>query len=226
MRLLGKVRGDGALTIDRFSECSPADGTMAAVEKSGLRHVRLAARERRYRISPAFGSGALGMGAHYGLPCPSRHRNNRQVGRGPSGVSRSMLRTVQHRTGSTILDDEVLVDVAPYSRPGRMEIGGMSGGRSLFGILGASVLAIGAAGAQQIELPAGPNRDVVSHECQACHDLGMVVAAAGMSREGWNSTIDEMISYGMRVDSEGRAKILDYLSTSLGPKPAANSTGR
>ena len=95
----------------------------------------------------------------------------------------------------------------------------------LFGILGAGALAIGTAGAQQIELPAGPNREVVSHECQACHDLGMVIAAAGMSREGWNSTIDEMISYGMRVDAEDRVKILDYLSSSLGsksaPKPAA-----
>jgi hypothetical protein len=102
-----------------------------------------------------------------------------------------------------------------------MEIGGMRRERLLFGILGAGVLAIGSAGAQQIELPAGPNRDVVSHECQACHDLGMVIAAAGMSREGWNSTIDEMISYGMRVDAEDRAKILDYLSGFLGSKPAA-----
>ena len=86
----------------------------------------------------------------------------------------------------------------------------------LFGILGAGVLAIGTAGAQQIELPAGPNRDVVSRACQACHDLSMVVAATGLSREGWNATIEEMISYGMRVDKEDREKILDYLASYLG----------
>jgi hypothetical protein len=101
----------------------------------------------------------------------------------------------------------------------------MSRATLLFGVLGASFMNLGTAAAQQIELPAGPNRDVVSHECQACHDLGMVVAAAGMSREGWSATIDEMISYGMRVEPADREKILDYLSSFLGslsaPKPGA-----
>src|SRR5258708_5311246 len=96
----------------------------------------------------------------------------------------------------------------------------MSRVRLLFGVIGAGALIFGTAVAQQIELPPGPNREVVSHECQECHDLGMVVAAAGMNREGWNSTIEEMISYGMHVDAEDRAKILDYLSGALGPKSA------
>jgi hypothetical protein len=46
----------------------------------------------------------------------------------------------------------------------------------------------------------------------------MVVSAAGLNREGWNATIEEMISYGMRVDAEERAKILDYLSRYLGSR--------
>jgi hypothetical protein len=102
----------------------------------------------------------------------------------------------------------------------------MSRERLLFGVLGATALALGTAGAQRMELPAGPNRDVVFHECQECHDLGMVIAAAGQSREGWNSTIDEMISFGMRVDAADRAKILDYLSTFLGPKAALDPAVR
>jgi hypothetical protein len=93
-------------------------------------------------------------------------------------------------------------------------------------LLGAISASLGTAGAQQIELPAGPNREVVSHECQACHDLDMVVAAAGLSREGWNSTIDEMISYGMHVDPQDRAKILDYLSSFLGSPSAPNPAPR
>jgi hypothetical protein len=71
--------------------------------------------------------------------------------------------------------------------------------------------------AQQAELPAGVNRDLVAHECAACHDLEMVVAGAGASREIWKATINEMISYGARIDPEDQAKILDYLASALGP---------
>jgi len=46
----------------------------------------------------------------------------------------------------------------------------------------------------------------------------MVLAATGLTREGWDATIEEMISYGMRVDADDRAKMLDYLSNNLGPR--------
>jgi cytochrome c5 len=94
----------------------------------------------------------------------------------------------------------------------------MSGGRLLFSALSISVAMLGAASAQRADLPAGPDRDLVSSACQACHDLSMVVAATGLTREGWDGTIEEMISYGMRVDKEDRAKILNYLSTYLGSR--------
>ena len=94
----------------------------------------------------------------------------------------------------------------------------MSGGWLLFGALSISVAMLGTAAAQLRDLPPGPNRDLVSRACQACHDLAMVVAATGLTREGWDGTIEEMISYGMRVDKEDRAKILDYLSNNLGSR--------
>ena len=94
----------------------------------------------------------------------------------------------------------------------------------LLGTLGAVVVLEGAV-AQPTQLPAGPNRDLVSRECQACHDLSMLFGAAGRDREGWSSTVDEMISYGLRVTPEEQAKIIEYLTTFLGPpgagKPAA-----
>src|SRR5258708_34183149 len=93
-------------------------------------------------------------------------------------------------------------------------------------VVGAMYASVGTAAAQGTDLPAGPNREVVSRACQACHDLGMVFAAAGLSREGWDSTIDEMISFGMHVDPPERAKILDYLSTFLGSSSAPNPTTR
>jgi hypothetical protein len=80
------------------------------------------------------------------------------------------------------------------------------------GVLGAAT-----ASAQRLELPAGPDRDLVSRACQTCHDLSMVIAAKGLTRDGWDAAIDEMISYGMRVEPDERSRILDYLSSRLGP---------
>jgi cytochrome c5 len=102
----------------------------------------------------------------------------------------------------------------------------MSRARLSFGVLSITVAMLGTAAAQPADLPAGPNRDVVSRACQACHDLSMVVAATGLSREGWNATIEEMISYGMRVTSDDRAKILDYLSSYLGSPSALTPASR
>jgi hypothetical protein len=85
---------------------------------------------------------------------------------------------------------------------------------------GLTVLAAPIAGAQGLELPAGPDRDLVSRACQACHDLGMVLAATGMTRDGWSAAIDEMITYGMRVEPDERTRMLDYLSSRLGPSSA------
>jgi cytochrome c5 len=83
--------------------------------------------------------------------------------------------------------------------------------------VGPSVLAATAASAQRLDLPAGPDRDLVARACQTCHDLSMVLAAKGLTRDGWDAAIDEMISYGMKVEPDERARMLDYLSSRLGP---------
>jgi hypothetical protein len=73
-------------------------------------------------------------------------------------------------------------------------------------------------GAGAVELPAGPNKDVVVRACGSCHDLDMVYEAAGQSREGWNGTIEEMAGYGLKLTSAERAQVLDYLTSFLGPE--------
>ena len=80
-----------------------------------------------------------------------------------------------------------------------------------------SALSVIEADAQRLELPAGPDRDLVSRACQTCHDLSMVLAAKGLTRDGWDAAIHEMISYGMKVEPDERIKMLDYLSSRLGP---------
>jgi mono/diheme cytochrome c family protein len=84
----------------------------------------------------------------------------------------------------------------------------------IFGMIGAGFLSVGASA---VELPAGPNKEVVARACSSCHDLDMVFDAAGQTREGWNGTIEEMTGYGLQVSAAERAQILEYLTSSLGP---------
>src|SRR5215469_9471524 len=87
----------------------------------------------------------------------------------------------------------------------------------LLGLLGAAFVTLDGAAAQLKELPEGPNREMVAHECTACHDVGMVLSQSGLDRAGWSATIDEMMGYGLRVTPEDQAKIIEYLATYLGP---------
>jgi hypothetical protein len=83
---------------------------------------------------------------------------------------------------------------------------------------GAEVVFLLSASAGALELPAGPNRDIVSRACGSCHDLDMVYDAAGQTRDGWNGTIEEMMGYGMKVSPVEREQILGYLTSFLGPE--------
>jgi mono/diheme cytochrome c family protein len=84
----------------------------------------------------------------------------------------------------------------------------------------AAALAGGAArAADRIELPPGPNRDLVYGACRTCHDLQYLVESAGITRDDWDQLIISMRQYGLRIPPERRAKILDYLGTYLGPNP-------
>lgn len=85
----------------------------------------------------------------------------------------------------------------------------------MLAVAGASLVS---AGAGAVELPAGPNRDIVARACGSCHDLDMVYEAAGQTREGWIGTIEEMTGYGLKVSPDERAQILEYLTSFLGPE--------
>jgi hypothetical protein len=90
--------------------------------------------------------------------------------------------------------------------------------------IGGALFALVAGAADITELPAGPNRDLVSKVCTACHDLQLVFDGAGFSRDDWNMTLDEMVANGMSISADDRDKILGYLSTYLGPSlPKAES---
>ena len=73
--------------------------------------------------------------------------------------------------------------------------------------------------AERIELPAGPNRDLVYAKCRTCHDLQYVKESAGITADNWQALIEDMGQYGLRIPQDERDKIVEYLVTYLGPNP-------
>jgi hypothetical protein len=96
-----------------------------------------------------------------------------------------------------------------------MTMARVMGARLIFAAVGACLLSLDAGA---VELPAGPNKDVVVRACGSCHDLDMVYEAAGQTREGWNGTIEEMAGYGLKLTAAERAQVLEYLTSFLGPE--------
>ena len=68
-------------------------------------------------------------------------------------------------------------------------------------------------------LPPGPGADLVYSKCQTCHGLNYVVESKGISKRQWESTIEEMEGYGLQVTPEEKEKIIQYLSSYMGPNP-------
>lgn len=62
------------------------------------------------------------------------------------------------------------------------------------------------------QLPDGPGKDTVVRVCGFCHDPS-TAAAVRLTREGWQGTINDMVSRGAKGTDEELTQILDYLST-------------
>lgn len=72
------------------------------------------------------------------------------------------------------------------------------------------------------EFPAGAGRDETFYTCTACHNFKLV-AAQGLSRAGWEDSIDLMIRrHNMPpLDGKDRAVVLDYLAAAYPPRAPA-----
>ncbi len=73
--------------------------------------------------------------------------------------------------------------------------------------------------AHEEQLPSGPDRALVYGKCRTCHDVQYLLETAGVPRSTWNDLLDSMKQYGLVITPDERAKILDYLSTYMGPNP-------
>jgi mono/diheme cytochrome c family protein len=72
------------------------------------------------------------------------------------------------------------------------------------------------------EFPAGAGRDETFYACTACHNFKLV-AAQGLSRAGWDDSINLMIRrHNMPpLDDKDRAVVLDYLAAAYPPRAPA-----
>ncbi len=82
-----------------------------------------------------------------------------------------------------------------------------------------TLMAAAATAAERFNLPEGSGRELIYGQCQTCHDLQSVLDSAGIPRRAWNAVLDNMKGFGLRISTDQRAKILDYLATYLGPEP-------
>ncbi len=92
------------------------------------------------------------------------------------------------------------------------------------GTVAGCLLAVAAFAQDGIELPPGPDRDLVYGKCRTCHDLQYLVESAGVPRNAWSDLLDSMKKYGLELSSADRGKILNYLATYLGPDPPPKAT--
>ena len=83
---------------------------------------------------------------------------------------------------------------------------------------------IGYAPAQQ-PLPEGPGKTETERVCAKCHELTRSISLR-QNREGWEVTIDKMVSFGAELTDKDYEAVLDYLSKNFAaealPKLNAN----
>ena len=73
------------------------------------------------------------------------------------------------------------------------------------------LLVLSITGALAQELPDGPGRDETIKMCKQCHEMARSVSLR-QDRDGWTTTMNKMVAYGMKGAPEEFAVVLDYLA--------------
>jgi competence protein ComEA len=67
------------------------------------------------------------------------------------------------------------------------------------------------------QLPDGPGKDVVERVCSACHGAEIVMGK-GLTKDGWNQVVDDMVQRGAQGSDDDFAQIVDYLAAHFPPQ--------
>src|SRR5258708_9127184 len=66
------------------------------------------------------------------------------------------------------------------------------------------------AGAALAQLPDGPGKAETERLCKACHEVARSVSLR-QDRAGWESTMNKMVSLGVKASEKDLAAVLEYL---------------
>lgn len=70
-----------------------------------------------------------------------------------------------------------------------------------------------------VVFPGGATAEAISANCLSCHSAGMVLTQPNLPKAAWAGIVDKMIhAYKAPVDEGEMTAIVDYLSTTKGPK--------
>ncbi len=61
------------------------------------------------------------------------------------------------------------------------------------------------------ELPEGPGREETARICKQCHELSRSISPR-QDRDGWNTTMNKMVAFGMKGTPKDFTLVLDYLA--------------
>lgn len=78
-------------------------------------------------------------------------------------------------------------------------------------------LLMAASAAQADDFPAGPMHDTVQKACTQCHS-GDLVTSQAKTRDGWVSTVNQMVANGAPVTDAEFDKVVDYLTANYPAK--------
>jgi hypothetical protein len=73
------------------------------------------------------------------------------------------------------------------------------------------IVAVATQAHAQVQLPAGPAKEVAERLCSACHEAERA-ASVRLTREGWEGELAKMVDLGMKATDEEIKQLLDYLS--------------
>jgi virginiamycin B lyase len=81
----------------------------------------------------------------------------------------------------------------------------------------------GGRGFDQVTLPNGAGKELVQSACSECHGLGQVANSGGYDHQGWQLTVERMVTDGAKVPPSQIPVVVDYLVTAFPeqPKPPA-----
>lgn len=81
-----------------------------------------------------------------------------------------------------------------------------------------AALAVITPAAAQDGLPPGPGRDETAKACGGCHGVETFLSIR-RTQEQWETTVENMINFGMTINDADYDTVLTYLTTYFGPAP-------